>query len=451
MTKAKKHPSVSEAKRIIAMANSNLRLMQKSKLCSQAQVVESQRELSSLLLLEYNRISLPPSQRVLGLSSDQTLAERKQALGLAPHYDHRPSAKVAKFSADLSKAASKSYRSRWTFRMAEQSLWAHSNGWYPFAGTFTIDQMRYNAFDYWSDSRNFYHDFYRPLADTACKACGERNWRKTRTSITEYAQFGGAIEHGKSDNHHHFHNLMWLRDVPDYVKRDPNRGLAPVARYQRRAKFLESNWQYGFCNINYWRFNGDIWSKLGFCWPLATNGKPLETHHCLTSGMYVTKYIQKEDKTWPHRMRANKGLGTQTLFEMFASVNVQTLEALTWRPSSHEDSVRLETLHRVPCDFLRVYAKAELFRRNYLARRLDPALYINLDEKPFVEMMRTIDKKSLDVFRLQADAKFDFFQDHLPDAPYYCRDRQFRAHDKVARFFPVIFGKVIRRLPPQCA
>lgn len=425
-----------KAMNYVSSMRSNLALMRRSKDVRSADLLAASREFSSYLA---SRVLIyPPTMRSVGLRPDMTYQEAKSTLNIGSG-GGSISADEAEFSAFLETSARKSRKASWIWRIGSENEEMRDRGWYPFFVTLTVDPSRVpDSQAMWEEGREF-RRYIRRLARVSARACGVPNAIRDGASCSAFVRHVGVIEHGKSRHHHHMHLLVWMRNVPSSWKVDPNRGIRDpskrVVNYCRQMGTYWPNSLPGLGRALFFRFEGDAWSKLGFCIPVGKDGKPFFVSSARAAGYYVSKYMDKGDKAWLHRVKATRDLGKGRLRNLLNSLPLPVVEALTWRPRRFSQSVLVGTTHCVPSQLLRSMAKQVHFCRTWGSSRLVPRSWIRAPSSAYMDMRKSV-RDGMRPHRMCLKEFYEWVSDHLPVPDGYCERRLQRAHVQLMADFP---------------
>jgi hypothetical protein len=126
-------------------------------------------------------------------------------------------------------------------------------------------------------------------------------------------------EHGEKTGRLHYHVLHAVKEMPH---RDPNVGYSEPLR--RSIQDVARFWKYGSSLCLPVRYIGDRYSQIG--WKYETqNGEGIQLKPIEAIGHYIAKYITKEDKQCPPkiRRRMSRGFGMTMIRNL-----IQTLTPL---------------------------------------------------------------------------------------------------------------------------
>jgi hypothetical protein len=427
----------------IGQAKTNIRLMKRAgyeNLAKDAEAYISH-------YLEKREIHFPPIFKELGLDDDVPYSVKKQRLGLPPNVDSKLET-VQEFQKFFEDNATAARLQMWRWRIAEHTRYMAEKGWYGFFVTLTVDPGKCaDSYTMWKEHKEFPR-YIKRLARQSAQACGHGKAIQKGASPHEYVNFVGSIEHGESGHNHHGHFLIWMRDCPDSWKSDPNAGiLNPADRINQRCKPLESFWYYSTLQspARYLRHENDMWSKLGHVSPVnAETGEAYAIFPAHVCGAYIAKYMDKEIKQWKHQIKVNHGLGQTRLLKTLQSMDVRTVEALTWRIRDHSTSISLLTTHSVPRGYLRSLGKTVLLEKRLASGTLNTTQLMQPSSEIYSEMLTSV-RRGLRPKRMHSKAFYDFVTEHLPVPDGYCDAKVRRAHKKLGEFFPFM-GKDVEKV-----
>jgi len=130
---------------------------------------------------------------------------------------------------------------------------------------------------------------------------------------------------------------------------------------------LKALWRYGVVSqANYFRSVGDVWSRLGFAWPVDRSGRQLASLPPEAAGKYLTKYLTKEKKQWSHKVRATRNLGLTRLRQVVAMMSSELIEQLVARPVKWSQLLVARQRTGVPLGLLRRTSMRELWSRAWV-------------------------------------------------------------------------------------
>ena len=420
-----------------AEMRTNLDLMRRSKRVTQAIIADAQKECA--LYLARTILNYPPSMRSLGLRPHQPLSERKQILGVSEtQIEETP--ETQDFQKLLETQGRKSLKANWIWRIGQEANEKALEQWYGFFVTLTVDPSKCpDSLAMWKEGREF-RKYIRDLAKVSAKACGMPKAIKNGASDRDFIQHVGVIEHGSSRHHHHMHLLIWMRGIPESWKLCPNRGIRrPEHRTLDYCKPMGTYWKWskpGIGRAKYFRHEGDQWSRLGFALPYDSNkGRVIRIHAPEKAGLYIAKYMDKDDKVWLHRIKATRNLGLSRLKMVLMNMHLSKIEALSWRPRTYSLSVSATTTHTCPNGLLRSLAKQETFFRKWVNRSMDWAMLLQENCDSFSRMLQSV-RDGDNPRRMRSKELYDWVTEHLPEPTGYCEQRYRRAITSLGVHFP---------------
>lgn len=423
--------------RYVSEMRSTLSLMRRSRNVRTSDVLMATTEITSYLARQ--NLIYPPTFHRLGLSPGQSYVERKQRLGLADFGDLTP--EELDFQAFFEQQQRASRKAQWIWRIGQQALEMQKEGWYGFFVTLTVDPARVpDSQSMWEENREF-RCYIRRLARVAAAASGHPGAIRAGVSCSQFVKHVGVVEHGSSRHHHHMHLLLWMRDIPASWKVDPNAGVRdPRHRTSDWCRPMSTFWPHslpGLGRAKYFRHEGDIWSALGFVLPWdKKKERIIRVHPPVKAGIYVSKYMDKEDKAWLHRVKNTRGLGLGLLRKTLIEISIKKLTALTWRPRSFDLQASIPGIHSVPSGLLRSMAKQELFCRQWENNTLDyPAMLSPVNCVPFSAMLKSV-RDGARPRRLSSKALFEWVTEHLPVPDGYSEQAIYVASHELGINFP---------------
>lgn len=373
------------------------------------------------------------------------LDERKEHLGIVTEFrDFHPNVERFEEMSKLAQAKQRQYN--WTWRVGEAASQFSLMKWYPFFVTLTVDPTKVENTtgltpeEFWKKGK-YYTRYKRDIADTVCRVMGHKLCRHSGVPESNYAQFFGVLEHGKTREHHHMHVLIWMRDIPSEWKQCPNRFIRNAKlRNRQRCLPLESLWKWA-SPLNkpalYFRHQNDIWKEHGFVTPVLKTGKPLKLYPATRAGTYCAKYLGKDTKEWQHRVKATQNLGLQRLKDLLARIHGRRLEALTWRPKKYHTNIFLQTIHSVPHGLIRSIAKQIYFCRRWATNSLDFDKLMNERFEGYNAMLTSV-RNGAKPHKMGSAQLYDWVSQHLPEPEGYCDKRLVNAHKCFSDYWPVV-------------
>jgi hypothetical protein len=415
----------------------NLELMRRSKRCNQIHVRDAERDCA--LYLARTNLIYPPSMKMHGLRLGMPLAERKAVLGLGFGACDE-TAETLEFQEMLATAGRKQIKANWIWRIGQECLEKSLEGWFGFFVTLTVDPSRVSDSQaMWQEGKEF-RRYIKQLAKVSARACGMPRAIKDGASDRDFVHHVGVIEHGSSRHHHHMHLLVWMRNIPASWKVCPNRGVRrPEDRVNDWCKPMSTYWRNslpGIGRAKFFRHEGDMWTRHGFALPYDKKKKrTVRIHAPEKAGLYVAKYMDKDDKVWTHRIKATRNLGMTRLRKVLMQMHWSKVEALTWRPKTYQLSTLAATTHTVPPGLLRLIAKQEDFCRKWVSRKLDFPTLLQQSFDSFSQMLKSVrdgDRPK----RMRSAQFYEWVSKHLPEPPGYCEKRYQRAITSLGVHFP---------------
>ena len=431
----------------VGRIRSDLALLRRSRNVSSASIAEC--EASSLSYLAQKSLIYPPAFRDLGLGEDMSYQDRKKAVGIKS-FSVAPSAAEIDFQDQLETAGREARKCNWVWRIGAEMTSMRDRGWFPFFVTLTVDPSRVaDSMSFWKEGREF-RRYIRRLAEVSARACGKATALKDGASDADFIRHCGVIEHGASRQHHHMHLMVWMRDVPSDWKICPNRGNPnPSTRTTAHCRQMGTYWPWALPGLGraiYFRHEGDVWGALGFCLPISRKtGRPSKVYPPASAGVYVAKYMEKEDRAWLHRVKATRNLGKDYLRALLERLPLQSVRALTWRARTYSLNVFLQTIHSVPHGLLRSMAKQVLFCRQWASDTLDLKACLQPSIAVYSAMLQSVRNGARPREMLSAQF-FDWVTEHLPVPDGYSERALQRAHLRCSVEFPPLRPAAVRHL-----
>lgn len=442
----------------------NINLMLRSPYVPLSHTCESYHEV--LHGLEKGLLIYPPSMK-WHLKPAMSLKDKKETLQLDAFPQRRESESEENFKQWMKDSAVDNRYSEWMWRVGQHHKQMDLEGWYPFFATLTVDDnltmpppkweeqidretgkpvmvnvggLGMTKREMWQDGREW-TKWKRAIANQAAKAMGHKPPHKSGAPESDYAQFFGMLEHGASGVHDHMHVLFWMREIPAGWKRCPNRGIIrPELRKKQQCKPAERFWKW--CQpenrpVLYFRSASDIWSRLHFVIPIRKKtGLPLKLYPKEMAGNYFVKYMKKgENKAWPHRVKATRNLGLMKLKDLLDRLHPKTVQALTWRPRTHDMSITLAAIHTVPPVLLRRLAKLTHFSKRWENGSLDFDRVLSETNDVFKAMLRSV-QDGARPHKMGSAQRYAWVSQHLPVPDGYCDKKLKRAHLKLQNIAP---------------
>ena len=386
----------------------------------------------------------PPVLRELGIGENTSYRHKKLLLGLDMDVDRQEiSDNERKFMTHMINKAAQAQKANWTWRITQEAQDKQEKGWYPFFVTLTVDPKVTDPEKLWKEGREL-RKYIRRLAKISAGLLGHPPPHKKTKDFgyrpeSDYVTYAGVIEHGKTQEHHHGHFMIWMREIPSAWKVDPNAGRLPAHRTERENKHMRYLWPWAIASQKpalYYRTKGDIWSELGHVTPLdKKTGQSIKINSVEAVGNYVTKYMQKGTKVWHHRMKCTRRLGLQKIQALINSLTKNQLTPLTWRPqhSSHLHSVSL--IHSVPQGLIRSLSRHRLFSIQWTERQLALETLMKTNYEHYRQMLRSV-RDGARPDRMPSAEFYDWVQQFLPEEKEYSRPRLEHSHQLLAEQFP---------------
>ena len=422
-----------KARRYVQRVRSDLNLLQKSDNATAVDVLRA-KNLAHYYLV-YRDFKYPPRFKLFGMAENMTFHERKQVLGIQP-YEPEFDPNVETFDSYMARLGDAGRRNEWIWRAGQQAREMNKEGWYPFFVTLTIDPKKYADRAYvWRETRALEH-WLNKLGKLSAQASGFGLKFYRNHSRHLFIKHMGQVEHGSSGEHHHMHLLIWMRNIPNRWKQDPNYGLPYVRRTRQKCLPAESLWPHGFSDFRYFRHEGDIWHRQhGFVLPCKPDGKAINIHHVERAGNYIGKYIGKEGKAWNYRVKATRNLGMSRLQTFLMECHLNTVKNLAMRPPSYNISHSASTIHTVPSGLLRREATSMLFYRRWASKALDIKEELTKNSDAYKEMLESV-RNGAQPSRMSFAELYDWVGQHLPAPSGYCDKKYMRAVGNLAVEFP---------------
>ena len=408
----------------------------------------------------------PPVLRELGIGENTSYRHKKLLLGLDMDVDRQEiSDNERKFMTHMINKAAQAQKANWTWRITQEAQDKQEKGWYPFFVTLTVDpkmcrgqthtikgrEVSYdNPEQLWKEGREF-RLYIRELAKIVCRLMEHpyphkeaKNFKGSGIDYTyrpesDYVTYAGVLEHGKTNEHHHMHLMVWMREIPSAWKQCPNAGRLPSHRTERENRHMRYLWPWAIASQKpalYYRTKGDIWSRLGHVTPLdKKTGQSIKINSVEAVGNYVTKYMQKGTKVWHHRMKCTRRLGLQKLQTLINSLSKNQLTPLTWKPqhSSHLHSVSL--IHSVPQGLIRSLARHRLFSIQWTEKQLELENLMKTNYDHYSQMLKSV-RDGARPDRMHSAEFYDWVQQFLPAEKEYSRQKLEHSHRLLEEQFP---------------
>ena len=425
-----------------------------------AQLIQELRHILGKRIIAY-----PQTLQSFGINQETPYKFKKTFLGLDRHYNNTNTEESdRRFLKFMATKAAEAQKANWCWRITQEAEEKQKMGWYPFFVTLTIDpkkcrgqehvikerRVAYDSpEDLWKTGREF-RLYIRSLAELSAELCGHPPPRKKTADYgyrpeSDYITYAGVIEHGKTNEHHHAHIMIWMREIPSRWKVDPNHGK--MIKSERECKQLRPYWYWSSSEQKpalYFRTKGDIWQQLGHCTPIdRETGKPIKINPVEAVGNYVTKYMQKGTKVWHHRMKCTRNLGMRKIQKLINSLERSQLEPLTWKPETSGQLRSLSSIHSVPQGLIRSTAKRRIFALDWEQRSLDLKTLMQTNYDHYKRMLRSV-RDGARPDRMRSAEFYDWVRKHQEDQKGYCKKKLREAHKLLAEAFP----KKLHRVQP---
>ena len=410
----------------------------------------------------------PPVLSDFGIGPDTPYKMKKIFLGLGKVYDNSETEECdTRFMKFMANKAAQAAKANWCWRITQEAEQKQLEGWYPFFITLTVDpkmtgrtikfkdrEVFYkNPQELWTKGREF-RLYIRKLARIVAKELGHPPPHKAERGYgyrpeSDYVTYAGVIEHGKSQEHHHAHIMVWMKEIPSQWKLDPNQGRLPGYRYERECTQLRRYWPWCIEDQKpalYFRTKGDIWSRLGHCVPTQPKtdaqgnpnknfGKPIKINPVAAVGNYVTKYMQKGTKVWHHRMKCTRNLGLKKIHRMINSLELSQLVPLSWKPNNSSTLHSVSLIHSVPQGLLRSLVKRKIFSIQWENNLLELSHLMKTNYGHYSRMLKSV-RDGARPDRMPSLEFYDWVQQFLPEEKEYCKHRLMEAHQLLRHEFP---------------
>lgn len=438
-----------KASKHIAEMRTNLKLMDKSKEVSGASIRAAREELT--LYLEDNFLKYPPSMKLIGLKPGMSLVERKQHLRVDKFSGELTSEEI-ELQAKFTELADENRKANWMWRIGAQCVEMDELGWFPYFITLTLDPNKVDDTEaFWKvpiKGKTVLQWYLRKLCNVVTKEMGHIPAHKSGVPQTEYVKHVCSIEHGATRLHHHLHGIIWMRCVPANWRTCPNRGRPPEQRNADRCLPMESLWPWslpGLSPCKFFRHTGDIWSRHGFLMH-TVKGKPFKIRPAMSAGVYMSKYLGKDDKEWHHKVKATQNLGLMKLRQRLWEMRRDGLLPLTWRPRKYNTNISIKTIHSIPSGLLRSAATQIHFSKTWDAKALDIQNALKPNSEPFKQMLESA-QNGARASRMSLPQLYEWVSEHLPVPEGYCEKRLLRRHNAISNLYPASNYQSIEPIP----
>ena len=440
--------SPQKAEQFWAEMRSTAYLFNKSQLPTAQDTENLNKELGDILGKRI--IAYPPTYRKFGIGPNTTYKHKKLFLGLDRDYDHGEfDEKNHRFVKFMLNKAAQAQKANWTWRITQEAKEKQELGWYPFFVTLTVDPKQADPEKIWKEGREL-RKYIRRLAKVVCQCLGHPPPHKKTKEYgyrpeSDYVTYAGVVEHGKSQEHHHGHFMIWLREIPPHWKIDPNEGRLPQYRFERECRSMRYLWPWAIASQKpalYYRTKGDIWSQLGHTTPIdRKTGQSIKINQVEAVGNYVTKYMQKGTKLWHHRMKCTRNLGLQKIKTVIATMEMKHLESLSWRPPLSSQLLSASLTHSVPHGLIRCLAKRQMFSLQWQKQLLDLKTLMTTNYEHYQRMQKSV-QDGARPDRMPSLEFYDWVSRHLPETKGFCERRYLKAHKLLSEHYPVQRYKV---------
>jgi len=252
-------------------------------------------------------------------------------------------------------------------RLIMEMIEAYKNEWHMIFNTITVKPEHYKeVFEKGSDIwRNYIRKIKRQLATSLYGSVRNAGGK-------DYFHYMAVVEEGASNGRLHIHCMLFMKDL---VKRDeegrkvagmvkdPNYGKNPPT--YREIEEMCWHWEYGHSQFIPIRFsNSDPWGKMGWVWPVMSDGQPLPSSSIEKIASYMTKYILKSkdnkgEAKW--RTKTDRQLGLRQLQSTLRKMEMKPLVSLV-KYTKHPVPIQLYG-NKVPVKLIRQKAVKELVAR----------------------------------------------------------------------------------------
>jgi hypothetical protein len=410
-------------------------------------------------------ITYPQILRKYGIGKSTSYEDKKRLLGLDEKQSPvEVSPNELKFIAKMQENAAGAAKANWSWRIVQEAEEKQKKGWYPFFVTLTVDpkmcqgqthlvqgrEVSYDSPEHlWRTGREF-RLYIRRLAEIAARELGHPPPRKKARGFgyrpeSDYVTYAGVLEHGKTQEHHHAHIMVWMREIPSNWKIDPNSGRPKSARTERECRPIRPLWPWAIASQKpalYFRTKGDIWSQLGHVVPLdKKTGKTIKINQVAAVGNYVTKYMQKGTKQWHHRMKCTRNLGMQKLLRKIKSLPLTAVRQLAMRPPNSKLLRSVSLTHSVPQGLTRCIAKRVIFAHRYHYGSMELKELMKTNYEHYKAMLRNV-RDGARPDRMPLAEFYDWVQEFLPEETGFCETEMLKAHESLGDDYPRTTHKV---------
>lgn len=386
----------------------------------------------------------PPTFAEFGIGPKTPYELKRSFLGLDKNYNNRVEKEnEIRFQKFMLQKAAQAQKANWTWRITQEAEDKQEKGWYPFFVTLTVDPKMTDPRELWEKGREL-RKYIRSLAKISAQLQGHPPPHKKTKKFgyrpeSDYVTYAGVIEHGKTQEHHHGHFMIWMKNIPSHWKTDPNQSRLPQYRTERECKSMRYLWPWAIASQKpalYFRSKGDIWSTLGHVTPTdKKTGKPIEMKTVTVVGNYVTKYMQKGNKIWNHKMKCTRGLGLQKIKAKLDQMTLKALIPLSWKPHNSDLNHSASSIHSVPLGLMRSMTKQKIFSIRYQSNQLDLKALMKTNYGHYERMLKSV-RDGARPDRMPLADLYDWVQKFLPEEKEYCKDALLKAHQLLAKDFP---------------
>lgn len=215
--------------------------------------------------------------------------------------------------------------------------------WYPIFATLTVRDED-EVFKKKSRAFNKYMQNLRREISSEYYGCNKRDALKHENTISYLA----VVEKGsKGTKRLHIHILLFIKEIPDYVKKNKN----PL----HKEIMFKTKWEYGFSSLIKIRTKrNDVWAKRGDCWNKDAKESNIE-QVCNYVAKYITKLENTGEKKW--RTKMSRKFGMQMIETM--TQNQRTLEMMI--NNIGQTMIKdLELMHLPSNSLMKTYASKKL-------------------------------------------------------------------------------------------
>ena len=334
----------------------------------------------------FDELVLPPEFVRLGVDRWDYGADELQHRATGQWPAARPKAAADELDVWLRDGAEQQRQQNWSWRTGEEMEHLCVNDtWWPLFVTLTVDPAEADPRAIIEDGREW-AAYRQRVAEVVRQTMGVAQPQDGGPKRAEYMRYVGVVEHGKSREHHHIHALLWLKEIPESWKLDPNEGRTVCNATDIRP--LKGLWPWGtVTKASAFRYIGDPWTQIGWKMPIK-EGKQTKLRPAREAGRYLMKYATKECKEWNHRIKASRGLGLTRLHRVMSRLSSRRLHAAASRvPDRVMPTMQSSS---VPCSLARREARLMSFSRMWetVAGRQALAAWTTSEWRDAYSMMR---------------------------------------------------------------